>query len=250
MKIRSLRADEIEVRVAQVFDGKVRLLLYKDSRCDKRILDETYTPLGWQDKYETINDVLYCTVSVWDEEKKQWVSKQDCGTESNTEAKKGEASDAFKRACFNWGIGRELYTKIPIFVNVPTKVVLKGGKNTYQLAKTVGFYVSEVKTDPLTEKITKITLCDNYDRMVFNWEAKAEGAEKQATKNFQKDMDSAEPIITKTTLEKLNTLIAEMNKSPEQVARAYKAKALSEITEKQGQHAIKLCEDCLRKEKC
>lgn len=74
-----------------------------------------------------------------------------------------------------------------------------------------------------------------------------EKAEKQATKNFQKDMDSAEPIITKATLEKLNTLISEMNKSTEQVARAYKAKALSELTEKQGQHAIKLCEDCMRK---
>lgn len=75
----------------------------------------------------------------------------------------------------------------------------------------------------------------------------SEKAEKQAIKNFQKDMDSAEPIITKSTLEKLNTLIAEMNKSPEQVARSYKVKALSELTEKQGQHAIKLCEDCLRK---
>ena len=78
----------------------------------------------------------------------------------------------------------------------------------------------------------------------------SEKAEKQATKNFQKDMDSAEPIITKATLEKLNNLIAGMNKSPEQVARAYKAKALSYLTEKQGQHAIKLCEDCMRKEKC
>ena len=74
-----------------------------------------------------------------------------------------------------------------------------------------------------------------------------EKSEKQATKNFQKDIDSAEPIITKATLEKLNTLIAEMHKSPEQVARAYKAKALSALTEKQGQHAIKLCEDCMRK---
>lgn len=78
----------------------------------------------------------------------------------------------------------------------------------------------------------------------------SEKAEKQATKNFQKDMDGAEPIITKATLEKLNNLIAEMHKSPERVARAYKAKALSELTEKQGQHAIKLCEDCMRKEKC
>ena len=78
----------------------------------------------------------------------------------------------------------------------------------------------------------------------------SEKTEKQATKNFQKDMDGAEPIITKETLEKLNTLIAEMHKSPEQVARAYKAKALSELTEKQGRHAIKLCEDCMRKEKC
>ena len=171
MKIRSLKADEIEVRVGQVYDGTVRLLLYKDSRCDKRILDEVYSPLGWQDKYEVINGVLYCTVSVWDEEKKQWVSKQDCGTESNMEAKKGEASDAFKRACFNWGIGRELYTKIPIFLKAPTRTVSKNGRETYVLTKAVNFHVSEIETDAEKEKIQRLVLADKDGKKMFEWSA-------------------------------------------------------------------------------
>lgn len=83
-----------------------------------QILDETFGRFGWQRTHEIINGRLYCTVSIYDNEKKQWVSKQDVGTESNTEAEKGQASDAFKRACFNIGIGRELYTSPKIFVTL------------------------------------------------------------------------------------------------------------------------------------
>lgn len=79
---------------------------------------------------------------------------------------------------------------------------------------------------------------------------RAEKAEQKAVENFQENMDNIEPIIKTTTLDKLSNLIAEMHKSPEQVAKAYKAKSLKELTEKQGQHAIKLCEECMRKEKC
>lgn len=109
-EFRRLNADEIEVRVGQVL-GKgsgVMLLLYKDARCDMNILDETVGPSNW--KREHSRDNRNCTVSIWDDDKKQWVGKEDTGTESNTEAEKGLASDSFKRACVNWGIGRELYT--------------------------------------------------------------------------------------------------------------------------------------------
>jgi hypothetical protein len=105
---RDLRADEIECRVAQAKGTGVSLLLYKDARCDQAILDETVTPMGWQRQHS--RDNANCTVSIWDEKKGQWISKEDTGTESNTEKEKGLASDSFKRACFNWGIGRELYT--------------------------------------------------------------------------------------------------------------------------------------------
>ena len=91
------------------------LLLYKDARCDMNILDETVGPYNWQRTHS--RDNANCTVSLWDDEKKQWISKEDTGTESNTEAEKGLASDSFKRACFNWGIGRELYTAPFIWVD-------------------------------------------------------------------------------------------------------------------------------------
>ena len=105
---RDLRADEIECRVAQANEYGVTLLLYKDARCDQTILDETVGEFGWQRQHT--RDNANCIVSIWDEKKQQWISKEDTGTESNTEKEKGLASDSFKRACFNWGIGRELYT--------------------------------------------------------------------------------------------------------------------------------------------
>lgn len=108
LKFRSLRADEVDARIAMVKQNGLSLLLYKDARCDQNILDETVGPLNWQ-RHHT-RDNANCIVSIWDEEKKQWIEKEDTGTESFTEKEKGLASDSFKRACFNFGIGRELYT--------------------------------------------------------------------------------------------------------------------------------------------
>lgn len=108
--IRLLRADEIECRVSTINEKGLSLLLFKDARVDQRILDETFTPFGWRRTHQCIDGKLYCTVEVWDSAKGQWVAKQDVGTESYSEKEKGQASDSFKRACFNWGVGRELYT--------------------------------------------------------------------------------------------------------------------------------------------
>lgn len=123
---RKLKADEIECRVAQLTEKGLFLLLYKDARCDMNILDETVGALGW--KREHTRDNANCIVSIWDDKKKQWISKEDTGTVSNTEAEKGLASDSFKRACFNWGIGRELYTAPKIWIPAE-KCNLKNGKN-------------------------------------------------------------------------------------------------------------------------
>ena len=109
---RTLRADEIDCRIAQIKEtqsGKgLSLLLYKDARCDQNILDEVVGPFNW--KREHTRDNRNCIVSIKNPDNGEWVSKEDTGTESNTEREKGLASDSFKRACFNWGIGRELYT--------------------------------------------------------------------------------------------------------------------------------------------
>ena len=114
MEFRKLEANEIDCRVGSVKPNGLTLLLYKDARCDMNILDETVGCLNW--KREHTRDNKNCIVSIWDKEKKEWISKEDTGTESNTEAEKGLASDSFKRACVNWGIGRELYTAPFIWV--------------------------------------------------------------------------------------------------------------------------------------
>ncbi len=114
IQFRKLKADEIECRIGQIKATGLTLLLYKDARCDMNVLDETVGPLNW--KREHTRDNRNCIVSIYDKEKKEWVSKEDTGTESNTEADKGLASDSFKRACVNWGIGRELYTAPFIWV--------------------------------------------------------------------------------------------------------------------------------------
>lgn len=121
MTFRDLTAEDIECRVQSVKANGLILLLYKNARVDMNILDETVGADRWQRSHEVINGNLYCNVGIWfpkDDKRDfaEWVWKQDCGVESNTEAQKGEASDSFKRACFNWGIGRELYTSPFIFI--------------------------------------------------------------------------------------------------------------------------------------
>lgn len=134
LKFRDLRADEIECRVNTVTENGCSLLLYKDARCDMKILDETVKPSNWQRSHVLINGNLFCNVSIYDEDKKEWITKQDVGTESYTEKEKGQASDSFKRACFNWGIGRELYTSPSIWIpkdNVNLKEKTTNGKKGY-----------------------------------------------------------------------------------------------------------------------
>lgn len=126
---RLLKADEIDVRVAQVTEKGASLLLYKDARCDMNILDETVGMFNW--KREHTRDNANCIVSIWDKEKEQWIPKEDTGTESFTEKEKGLASDSFKRACFNWGVGRELYTAPFVWVMADKlKMTEKNGKKT------------------------------------------------------------------------------------------------------------------------
>lgn len=115
MNFRDLNENDIEVRVQSVKGSGVILLLYKNARVDMAILDETVGAENWQREHYECKGNLFCRVGI-NTEKSGWVYKSDCGTESNTEAQKGEASDSFKRACFNWGIGRELYTAPFIFV--------------------------------------------------------------------------------------------------------------------------------------
>lgn len=155
--MRALRADEIEVRIGSIGKKGATMLLYKNARVDMAILDETYGEFGWQDKYKEVKGNLYCAIGVYDEKKDEWVWKEDCGTESFTEKEKGEASDAFKRAGFRWGIGRELYTTPKIFLECATDDA--GGRyklhNPYELH---GIYVSGINTEEINGKLMIMSL--------------------------------------------------------------------------------------------
>lgn len=165
MEIRSLRADEVEVRVGQVpKSGKgCSLLLYKDARCDMRVLDELVGPFGWQCAYEERKGTLFCGVALKDQGG-EWVWKWDAGTPSDMEAQKGEASDAFKRACFRWGIGRELYTAPFVWVKAEDAKLEQRGQ---KVVPTERFKVSEMEVEG--GQIVRLTVSTLQGRDVFTW---------------------------------------------------------------------------------
>lgn len=171
MSIRKLTAGEIECRVAQSrkYESKTQvvLLLYKDARVDQRILDELYGPTNWQRKHELIGDRLYCTISVWDADKGMWVEKQDVGTESYTEKEKGQASDSFKRAAFNWGIGRELYTAPRIVFYIDNSLVNEKGQ------PKCSFDVAHINYKG--DSISELVIIDNNYSVVFDMSGYMDG---------------------------------------------------------------------------
>lgn len=143
-----LTANDVECRIKKITNEGAVLLLYKTARVDMRILDEVYGSMNWQRHHEVINNNLFCTISVWDSDKAQWISKQDVGTESNAEAEKGQASDAFKRAGFAWGIGRELYDSPFIWIS---------GK----VSKYDRFHVTDIRYDREKQEFTRLTIFDD-----------------------------------------------------------------------------------------
>lgn len=175
MKFRPLRADEIEVKVKQIKANGSVFLLYKTARTDMDILDETVGPENWQCAYETIKDNLYCKIGIWNEKLAQWIWKQDCGIESREDdegnQKKGEASDAFKRAGFKWGIGRELYTSPFIWISSDVVPTEPNGK-AYKLKDTFAkFHVSKIGYAENGD-INLLEIEDNKHRTVYTFGSK------------------------------------------------------------------------------
>lgn len=171
-----LKATDIECRVQQVrqsYDkqsAEAVLLLYKDARCDMKYLDMLYGVTGWQRSHRLIGDRLYCTVSIFDASSNQWISKEDVGTESNTEKEKGQASDAFKRACFNIGIGRELYTApmIKITLNDKEWSTAKNNKGETVYRTYATFTVKEIEYDK-DRQISKLVIVDRFGNVRFTY---------------------------------------------------------------------------------
>ena len=186
--IRTLRADEIECRVQQVTEKGCVLLIYKDARVDMRILDETFGVDGWQRTHEVINGNLFCNIEIWSDEKKCWIKKQDVGVESNTEKEKGEASDSFKRAGFNVGIGRELYSSPFIWIKLDESEIEKNTQGKPQLSRSVKFGVKSIKYDG-NKDIIDLVISDNKGNIRYTY-----GSSKTAPKTAPKAPEQPQVI--------------------------------------------------------
>ena len=227
---RTLKAKEIDCRVAQIASNWLTLLLYKDARADMDVLDETVGPMRW--KREHLRDNANCVVSIYNEETKEWVSKEDTGTESFSEAEKGLASDSFKRACVNWGIGRELYTAPSIFI-LPSKEMIPKGQETEFYKNDKGKF--ETKTRFWVEyidynkdrEIQNLIIRDNKNHVRFS----------QLTKEKEQEL-----LKTSQELTKLITKIEETDEKfdREKFYDYFKVKNESELTIEQKDEAIKL----------
>lgn len=174
LEFRLLEKEEIECRVQQVMkdNSGCILLLYKTARTDYNLLDEVVGAMNWKCDYKEIKGNLYCEISIYNKDLQQWISKSNCGVESNTEAEKGEASDSLKRAGFVWGIGRELYTAPFTYIKLTPDDFVNSKLKTQFKVKEIGYTY---------RNITKLVIEDNKGNVRFSYN----NTEKAENKDFQ-----------------------------------------------------------------
>lgn len=241
MEFRTLKAEEIDCRISQIASNYCTLLLYKDARVDQNILDETVGAMNWQKRY--LRENANCIVGIWDEDKKQWVEKEDTGTESFTEKEKGLASDSFKRACFNWGIGRELYTapSILIFPRKDMGGITKPDEESKEFfpkpdgkyTTKTRFYVDYIDYDE-NKNIKDLIIRDHKGNLRF--EELSDEYAKEKNKEFMK---------LKGLIEKNEDKDDNFNR--EEFYKYFKVNADSQLNSKQIKVAIDLLEKRLKK---
>lgn len=228
MKFRPLRADEIEIRIGTVSKAGASVLLYKDARCDMNILDETVGVFNWQAHY--LRDNANCVVSLWDAEKHQWIEKEDVGVPSKTQEEKGLASDSFKRACFKWGIGRELYTAPFIFVKCNTVQSGKGYKleNPYQFSNARVSHIAYIDIEG-RRVISELELVDKDGNSIYSWKATQK---RPAQAKLEKAPEKTERITT-GGVDYISKLAREKRADIDELFKFYKINSFEEMTVEQ-----------------
>ena len=216
--VRLLKADEIECRISMINEKGLSLLLYKDARVDQRILDETFGAFGWKRSHQCIDGNLYCTVEVFDKETMQWIAKQDVGTMGYTEKEKSQASDSFKRACFNWGIGRELYSAPFIWIPAgKVSIQMKEGSN-----KEKRYYCNDrFSVISITynndREIAGLVINNDKGQMVYELKAKADmGSRKEKVEpkgKKESGQQKQEPKKEGISKEQMDSLQAELDRT-------------------------------------
>ena len=227
--IRLLKAEEIECRIAIVKDNGLSLLLYKDARVDQKILDETFGPFGWQRSHQNIDGNLYCTVSIYDKDSGTWIAKQDVGITNFAEKEKSQASDSFKRACFNWGIGRELYTAPFIWIPANKAEIKQKGDKFYC---NDSFSVSSIGYSEDRE-ITELKIVNGKGSTVYELGAGKDGRKEDGQKITagQESREMSEKSITKAQMNSLNAELERTGVTMEAVQKRYKIQTPETMSE-------------------
>jgi hypothetical protein len=226
LKFRPLTADDVEVRISTVKKNGVQLLLYKDARVDQNVLDESVGVENWQKKYEMIGGNLFCSVGILVDRGagiKEWIWKQDVGVESYTEKEKGQASDAFKRACFCLGIGRELYTAPFIWISADKVEIKDAGKDTYKCYERFAVRSMTVSDG----RITALSVINSKGIEVFSYGKRtAQSATQEPTQVYeQKPM-----LVTEAEIKILEAELARTGVAKQTICNAYHVNDLSEFT--------------------
>lgn len=238
LKFRKLKANEIDVRIGTISYNKPKVkesgikgasyLLYKDARVDMALLDEVVGPLNWQRTHEFKDGKLYCAVGIRYTKPDgffDWVWKEDVGVESNTEAEKGQASDSFKRACVNWGLGRELYTAPFIYIKQA---------DVDEDLSYLKLFVKEIEYN--NDEISKLVLVDNKGNTIYTYGVKTQNKPKnEPKKEVQQPTQTNEPLATK---EQTDYIASFGEPAVKWVFAKYKIDALSKLTLRQATEII------------
>ena len=161
LKFKPITADQIEVKPTDTKSkNSCVLLLYIDSRSAADILNETVGVFNWEIKYKEVAGQIYGALSIYDEERKIWVTKEDTGEESNIAEKKGQASDILKRCIARWGCDW-LYHTPRIRIHTPADYY-------YNDKLTMTFTVKEIEFDEDTKECTRLSIVDRNGKEVFN----------------------------------------------------------------------------------
>lgn len=230
--IRLLKSNEIECRVSTINEKGLSLLLYKDARVDQRILDETFGPFGWKRSHQCIDGNLYCTVEIFDQKSGEWVSKQDVGTTAYTEKEKSQASDSFKRACFNWGIGRELYSAPFIWIPADkTSIQVKAGQNgekRYYCNEHFSVYTIQYNE---VKEIQSLVIVNSRGQTVFKWNSEKTAGSSNSDHRTAEKKGTAGNSVSRNQMDFLQAELDRTGVTMENVKDRYKIQDLGDMSE-------------------
>ena len=177
-----------------------------------------------------IDGNLYCTVEILNKDTGEWIAKQDVGTTGYTEKEKSKASDSFKRACFNWGIGRELYSAP--FIRIPSgKAIIQMKEDTDRKKRYYcndRFSVSSIGYNAARE-MDSLVVVNEKGQEVYTMKQKdnpgtARSKEKNTDKSGDEKKTGQKNPITKEQMESLQAELERTGVTMEAVQDRYQIK--------------------------